>query len=27
MHKKNIFLDKPMMTLQPTISLTTSIVR
>jgi len=27
MHENNIFLDKPMITLQPTISFTTSIVR
>jgi len=27
MHEDNIFLDKPMITLQPTISLTTSVVR
>jgi len=27
MHENNIFLDKPMITLQPTISLTTSVVR
>jgi len=27
MHEKHIFLDKPMITLQQTISLTTSIVR
>jgi len=27
MHEKYIFLDKPMITLQPTISLTTSVNR